>query len=96
MRNMYHRPWKKRKNNAIAIKKITMPYITIKGDEKFLFLADTEFYTIDDITNWINIFKKCYPTVSYVVFPDNMFKAMPKITGKEYTMLNNLLKRCKQ
>ena len=96
---MYKRPWRKRKNkniNGITSEYKSIPFIQLHGNEKLLFFIDDDndnwrFY---DIYKWMNKFSETFPDIKFAVFPVSIFKDLQKITGKEYSMLNNILKRC--
>lgn len=80
------------KNNKVNY----LPYVHIKDCDNLLFFANTDIYDIETISNWVKIFSEAFPKVNFCVMPDNMFYAVPKITGKEYTMINNIIRRCKE
>ena len=92
MNNMYKRPWRKRRikfNNTIQP-------MQLKGNEKLLFFVDdnNDNWRFYDIYKWMNKFSETFPDIKFAVFPVSIFKDLQKITGKEYSMLNNILKRC--
>ena len=66
----------------------------LKGDEKLLFFVDDNEWNIDEVSRWLLNLSKCLPYATLAVLPASMFKNVQKITSKEYTMLNNILKRC--
>ena len=95
--NMYKRPWRKRKNkniNGIIAEFKSVPFVQLKGDEKLLFFADDDRWNVEGITKWLNMFSETFPSITFAVLPLTMFKNVQRITGKEYSMLNNILKRC--
>lgn len=71
------------------------PFMQFKGNEKLLFFVNDEEWCLDDITKWMDVINSVYPALSLVVLPVSMLKGVEKITRKEYTMLNNILKRMK-
>lgn len=95
--NMYKRPWKKRKTknvNSITSEYKSIPFMQLKGDEKLLFFADDDRWNVEGITKWLNMFSETFPSITFAVLPLTMFKNVQRITGKEYSVLNNILKRC--
>ena len=97
--NMYKRPWRKRKRkniNGICAEYKSIPFMQLQGNEKLLFFVDdnSDNWRLIDIYNWTEIFRKSFPYINFCVLPVSMFKDLQKITGKEYSMLNNILKRC--
>lgn len=95
--NMYKRPWKKRKNqnnNGIYAEYKSIPFMQIHDNEKLLFFVDDDRWKFEDIIKWTNIFVQEFPNIKFCILPLSMFKSAPKIIGKEYSMLNNILKRC--
>lgn len=89
-----NRLWNKRKKSCEPIHISSLPFARIKKDERLLFLANIEEYNIHEVSKWSDNFSKVYPDVKYVIFPDNMFTSITRLTGKEYTVINNILKRC--
>ena len=90
MNNMYKRPWRKRRikfNNTIQP-------MQLKGNEKLLFFVDDNKWSIEDTIEWMNVFSDNFSGIKFCILPLSMFKSVQKITGKEYSMLNNILKRC--
>ena len=95
--NMYKRPWRKRKNkniNGITSEYKSIPFIQLQGNEKLLFFVDDNEWNFEGILKWTNMFVQEFPNIKFCIFPLSMFKSVPKITEKEYSMLNNILKRC--
>lgn len=88
--NFYNRPWKKRKKQGELT---TLPFTRIKENDRLLFVVDDYKWTLYDINRWFNAFGKVYPEVKCVLLPYSMSESHIKITSKEYTMLNNILKR---
>lgn len=90
--NMYKRPWRKR---CIKFNNTIQP-IQLKGNEKLLFFIDddNDDWSFYDICKWMNNFSETFPSIKFAVFPVSIFKDLKKITEKEYSMLNNILKRC--
>lgn len=87
---MYKRPWRKRRikfNNTIQP-------MHLKGNEKLLFFVDDNKWSIEDTIEWMNVFSDNFSGIKFCILPLSMFKSVQKITGKEYSMLNNILKRC--
>lgn len=94
---MYKRPWRKRKNkniNGIIAKYKPIQFMQLQGNEKLLFFVDDDNWRFYDIYEWMNGFSETFPDIKFAVFPVSIFKSVKKITGKEYSMLNNILKRC--
>ena len=90
MNNMYKRPWRKRRikfNNTIQP-------MQLKDNEKLLFFVDDNEWNIDEVSRWFINLSECLPYATFAVLPASMFKNVQKITGKEYSILNNILKRC--
>ena len=90
MNNMYKRPWRKRRikfNNTIQP-------MQLKGNEKLLFFVDDNEWNIDEVSRWLLNLSECLPYATLAVLPASMFNNVQKITGKEYSILNNILKRC--
>ena len=92
MNNMYKRSWRKRRINFNN----TIQPMQLKGNEKLLFFVDdnNDNWRFYDIYKWMNKFSETFPDIKFAVFPVSIFKDLQKITGKEYSMLNNILKRC--
>lgn len=90
--NIYNRPWKKRKKRGELT---TLPFTRIKENDRLLFVMNDYEWTLDNINRWMNAFGKVYPDVSCIVLPYSMAQSHIKITSKEYTMINNILKRWK-
>lgn len=99
----FKRPRKQRPRNNYVINNRTnmsnkinyLPYVHIKDGDNLMFFANTDNYNIDMINSWVKVFSGAFPKVGYVVVPDDMFYAVPKLTGKEYTVINNILKKIK-
>ena len=94
---MYKRPWRKRKNkiiNGIIAKYKPIQFIQLQGNEKLLFFLDDNKWSIEDAIKWTNAFSDNFSGIKFCILPLSMFKNVQKITGKEYSMLNNILKRC--
>lgn len=72
-----------------------LPYTNIKDGDNLLFFANTDNYDIGMISNWLKWFNEAFPKVNCIIVPDDMFYAVPKLTGKEYTVINNILKKIK-
>ena len=90
--NIYNRPWKKRKKRGELT---TLPFTRIKENDRLLFVMNDYEWTLDNINRCMNAFGKVYPDVSCIVLPYSMAQSHIKITSKEYTMINNILKRWK-
>ncbi len=71
-----------------------LPY-SIEPGKKYLFLVDDKEWTVEDVMEWFNLFKKTFNN-DVVIVPKSMISAKTTITGKEYTVLNNILKRMVQ
>lgn len=88
--NFYNRPWKKRKKQGEIT---TLPFTRIKENDRLLFVVDDYEWTLYDINRWLKAFEKFFTDVSCIILPYSMSESHIKITSKEYTMLNNILKR---
>ena len=89
MNNMYKRSWRKRR---IKINNNVQP-MQLKGNEKLLFFVNDNEWNIEEVERWLCKIAECLPYATLAVLPASMFKNVQKITGKEYSMLNNILKR---
>lgn len=87
---MYKRPWRKR---CIKFNNTIQP-IQLKGNEKLLFFIDDNEWNIEEVGRWLLNLSEHLPYATLGVLPASMFKNVDKITEKEYSMLNNILKRC--
>jgi hypothetical protein len=91
MSNKYQTHWRKRRN-----KRAVQPYpYSFQKDDRLLFVVDTEKYDLGEVLNWVHAFRQVVDN-KFVVFPKSLLYTMIPITGKEYTMLNNLLSRAKK
>ena len=88
--NMYKRPWRKRR---IKFNNNVQP-MQLKGNEKLLFFVNDNEWNIEEVGRWLLNLSEHLPYVTLDVLPASMFKNVDKITEKEYSMLNNILKRC--
>lgn len=100
MKRNWNPPRKQRSRNNHVVNRNNkinyLPYVHIKDGDNLLFFANTDNYDIDMISNWLKWFNQVFPKVRCVVVPDDMFYTVPKITGKEYAVINNILKKCKE
>ena len=97
IKNKYNhkRSWSRKKPVCTHIS--SLPFATIPSDAYLMFFADTEEFGLDIMCKYAKIFEQTFPeTTSFVIVPKNMFSKPIKITGKEYSMLNNILKRMKE
>ena len=62
--------------------------------KNYYFFVDDDRWKFEGVIKWTNIFVQEFPNIKFCILPLSMFKSAPKITGKEYSMLNNILKRC--
>lgn len=92
MRNLYKRPWRKKKKK---VKLNNAEYMQIKGNEKLLFVLDDNEWTLEDASKWLNIFSEGFPYITTCLFLKSMFNNIQELTEEEYTVLNNILKKCK-
>lgn len=89
--------YKKREEKDVIDKILelgSIPFMQLKGDEKLLFLVDDDKWCLDDTCRWLDVFKRVFPNVDFCVFLKSMFTNVREITDREYSMLNNILKRC--
>lgn len=89
---MYKRPWRKKKKK---VKLNNAEYMQIKGDEKLLFVLDDNEWNLEDTNKWLNIFSECFPYITICLFLKSMFNNIQGLTEEEYTVLNNVLKKCR-
>lgn len=95
----FKRPRKQRHRNNCVINRNNkinyLPYVYIKDGDNLMFFANTDNYDLEMINSWIKAFSQAFPKVGCAVVPDDMFYAVHKLTGKEYTVINNILKKIK-
>jgi len=84
--------WKKRINKKI--KPLPLPY-QVESYKNYLFMFDIEEWGIDEVSKFSEYLGKCYPENGFAFMPNTMGLHSTTITGKEYTMINNILKRMK-
>ena len=85
---------KKKKNIIKMLESGLIPFMQLMGNEKLLFIVDDDKWTLNDTSEWLNIFNNVFSNVKFCVFPKSMFTSVQKITDEEYSVLNNILKRC--
>lgn len=82
--------YRKRAKQKIA----PLPY-SIEPSKKYLFLVDDKEWTVEDVMGWFYLFKETFNN-DIVILPKSMISTKTTITSKEYTVLNNILKRMGQ
>ena len=96
IKNKYNhkRSWNRRKSVCTHISSLT--FAVIPSDAHLMFFVDIEEYGIDIMCKYAKMFEQVVPeTTPFVIVPKDMFSKPIGITDKEYTMLNNILKRMK-
>lgn len=87
---------KKRINKYRHVHASTLPFINLDKMRRIMFFVDTEEYDLETCLKWFKVMQKIMPDIDLCIIPSNMINSFTPITGKEYTMLNNILKRMKK
>lgn len=90
--------WKpKRKQREKTCGNISyLPFINIEDGSNLLFITDTDEWTLAEVSDWFNRISNCFANVNIAILPKNMTNKPVSITDKEYTVINNILKRMKE
>ena len=74
----------------------SLPYFGVKDGDNLCLIVDTYNMDLYYASKWADAFMKCFPKVGIALIPKDMCCGVTTITGKEYTVINNVLKRMKE
>lgn len=90
MKNTKQKSWNRKKTCRHLS---SLPFINIKDGENLLFLVDTDKCYLEDLCKFSEILGSAFPKNNIAFLPKDMALYPVSITGKEYTVINNVLKR---
>lgn len=87
---------KKRINKYHHIHVSTLPFVNLDKMKRIMFFIDTEEYDLETCLKWFEVIQKNMSDIDLCILPSDMINGFTSITGKEYTTLNNILKKMKK
>ena len=87
---------KRKQRNKTCTHISSLPCINVPDGSNLFFLLDTDKYSLDEVIDWMEAISVDLPKVNIALLPKDMCCGVTPITGKEYTVINNVLNRMKE